>query len=356
VSFERPTLLALATRIRADFVSRLTDGATVLSKSIVNVLAIVIAGAVHLLYGLLDFIFRQLFPDTSEAASLIRQAGLFGVTKNPAGYAKATVSVTGTGTIEADTILARAADGAEYGVDEEVTISGSGSISVTALLAGSDSTLLADQELQFESPISGVDSMATVTASTEDGTEEETIEELRTRFLERLAEPPMGGTDADYIAWSKRIAGVTRVWPVPRGLGPGTVLVRFVRDNDGSGAAIIPSAGEVSAVQDYLDEKAPAHATVTVSPPVGFAQDFEFGSITPDNSTVRAAVEAELADLLHREAGFDSETGDPLTIPISQIRAAITNAGATDYDLLAPISDVEPAAGHIPYLGSVTWP
>jgi uncharacterized phage protein gp47/JayE len=349
MSFERPTLPALVTRIEADFVSRLSLVGAVLRRAIVAVLSRVVAGAAHMLHGHLEYLSKQLFADQSDEAYLIRQAGMFGITKNEATFATATVGVTGTNgsIIPAGTVLLRS-DGAEYTTDADVTIaSGVGTLAVTASLAGSDGTLTAGVSLSFESPVPGVDSTGTVAASTADGNDEEATEELRARFLEYLRDPPQGGAEADYMAWAKEVTGVTRAWVYPQANGAGTVVIRFVRDNDAG--SIIPSGGEVTAVQTYIDALRPVTATVSVVAPVADTLDFDI-TLTPNTADTRAAVEAELADLLAREA----EPGG--TLLLSQIQVAIgTAAGVTDFTLNDPTTDVTSATGHIPVFGTVVF-
>ena len=50
----------------------------------------------------------------------------------------------------------------------------------------------------------------------------------------------MGDND-DYVAWATEVPGVTRAWCSPNGMGAGTVVVRFVRDDDDDP---IPDSGE----------------------------------------------------------------------------------------------------------------
>jgi uncharacterized phage protein gp47/JayE len=145
---------------------------------------------------------------------------------------------------------------------------------------------------------------------------------------------------------------VTRVWVYPHEDGLGTVVVRFVRDNDAG--SIIPAAGEVSDVQDALDAERPVTAEVTVEAPTSSALDFTI-AVEPDTAEVRAAVEAELTDLLFREA----EPGDGAgrgTILLSQIHTAIGTAeGVEDYTLTVPAANVVPTLGQLKILGTVTW-
>jgi uncharacterized phage protein gp47/JayE len=65
---------------------------------------------------------------------------------------------------------------------------------------------------------------------------------------------------------------------------------------------------------------------------------------------VQAAVAAELADLLRREA----EPGG--TILVSHLREAISIAvGETNHVLSSPAADVTHATGQIATLGTITW-
>jgi uncharacterized phage protein gp47/JayE len=348
-AFVRPTLQELVTRIATDLRSRLEISGALLRRSMAMILARVIAGAAHMLHGHLDFLARQLFADQSEAAYLKRQASLFGITRTAATFATAAAGVTGTDGSEVPegTLLVDAA-GNEYETVGDVTIaSGVGTLAVRSMLAGADYSLTEAQELTFQSPIDGVDAVATVDSDPVDGTDEETDDALRTRLLERMADPPMGGSDPDYIAWAKEVAGVTRVWVTDLELGAGTVVVRFVRDND-SGSNI-PSGGEVTEVQTYLDTKRPAHATVTVVAPTDAPTAFTI-AVEPDTTAVRDAVQAELEDLYSREA----EPG--ATMLISAIRTAIGIApGLTDYTLTVPSADVTHTTNQLPSVGAITW-
>ena len=57
------------------------------------------------------------------------------------------------------------------------------------------------------------------------------------------ADPPVApwGDNDDYVAWATEVPGVTRAWCSPNGMGAGTVVVRFVRDDDDDP---IPDSGE----------------------------------------------------------------------------------------------------------------
>lgn len=348
MAFQRPSLAALVTRIQQDFVSRLQLVGALLRRAVVYVMARVWAGAAHMMHGHIEYVQRQIFADSCDDENLVRMASLRGLFKTDPEFAHASVDFTGTNglTIPAGTVLLRS-DGAEYTTDADATIAGGvATANVTASLAGSDPTLTAGVVLNFESPIPGVGSTATVNTSLADGSDLEETEAFRVRFLALLRESTHGGNDADYVAWAKLVSGVTRVWPVPLGLGPGTVVVRFVRDND---ADFIPDAGEVAAVQAKIDSLRPAHATVTVVAPVAVVLNFTV-TIIPNTAATRAAVNAELADLLTRVA----KPGG--TILLSDIETAVRTAtGVTDRVVSLPAADVTHTANQIAKMGTVTF-
>ncbi|KAL6953375.1 hypothetical protein U1Q18_052069 [Sarracenia purpurea var. burkii] len=70
--------------------------APILPASVLSVLARVFAGAAHLHWGFLEWIARQVFPDTAEAEYLERWAAVYGIYRTPATYASAEVQVSGT--------------------------------------------------------------------------------------------------------------------------------------------------------------------------------------------------------------------------------------------------------------------
>lgn len=349
--FERPTLTQLVDRTQQDVVSRLELGGAVLRRAIVRVFTRALAGAVHMLHGRLEYLSRQVFPWMVESEHLTRWADLYGIARKAADYAQGTVIFTGSdgSVMDAGAVLVRA-DGQRYAVDADATISsGEATAAVTALAAGSDGTLIAGEPLSLESPIAGVSSSAEVDESTIDGTDQESDAELLSRLRARLADPPQGGAETDYTAWALEVEGVTRAWVYPLELGAGTVVVRFVRDNDGTGSAIIPSAGEVTAVQEHIDEVRPVTADVTVVAPTAVTRNFTI-SITPDTADTREAVEAELEDMLRRTV----EPGG--TLLFSQVEVAVGTAdGITDFTVTSPAADVNYSTGELPVMGTVTW-
>lgn len=348
MAFNRPILTELVSRIIAGIRSRLTLDE--MRRSDAEVYGRELAGASHALHGHIDFIAQQILPDTAEAEFLDRLASLWlDQARKTAAAAVGSVALSGvSGTLcPAGTVLVRA-DGAEYTTAADVSIAaGVATVAVTASIAGVAGNDLAGTILTFATPIAGINSSATVTAGAlTGGADIESDASLAARISARIKEPPHGGASFDYTTWALEVAGVTRAWVYPQELGLGTVTVRFVRDDD---ASLIPDAGEVAAVQAYIDARRPVTAQLTVVAPVAVPLDFTL-AVTPNTAAVKAAVQAELTDLLRREAVPGG------TILLSHIREAISiAAGETNYTMTVPAADVTHTTGQMATMGTITW-
>lgn len=360
--FAVPSLGDLIARAREDFRARLEllPGASpTLRRSLALIASTVWAGVGHLFHGHLGWLSKQLFSKEGEREFLVLRAAPYGLTPNPATYATGSATATGSnGSVIAINTVLKRSDGVRYRVTSEQTIaSGTATLPLEALVAGASGNAAASTVLTFESPVGGVNSTATVTSGgLVNGVDEESTDAFRTRFAGHLQRPPEGGADHDYVAWALEVTGVTRVWVYRHELGLGTVVVRFVRDGDGAGSAILPDAGEVTAVQTKLDAKRPVAAEVTAAAPTALTVTYTFTGLTPNNATTQAKVTAALAELheTYAEAGDGAGRG---TLLISKIRNAIGDAeGVTDYVLSSPSANVVPALGQLPILGTVTFP
>jgi uncharacterized phage protein gp47/JayE len=353
----RPSLSTLIERAIADIDSRLPGADARVRRSNLNVLARVNAGAAHGLYGYLAWLARQILPDTADAEILDRHAAIWLPSgRLPAAYATGSITLSGTpGTLIPPWTVFKRADGAAFFTDVEARIGvapPSVTLAVTAELAGPDGNTEAGRTLTLDAPRIGLAAQATVDADgIGGGAAIESDDCLRTRLIARIQNPPMGGSAADYVTWGLEVPGVTRVWVYPLAQGAGTVVVRFVRDND---ADRIPDAGEVAAVQAHINAARPVTADVWVVAPVPFPVDFII-HLVPNTPSVRAAVEAELRDLLRREAEPEGGNHEG-RILISHVREAISlAAGEIDHTLVSPLENIAPPLGQIAVFGSITW-
>lgn len=352
--FQRPTLQELIERVSTDIASRLPGvSKTLLRNSLAGVFARAEAGAVHSLYGYLDFIARQAIPDTAEDEYLIRWARIWlPAGRKPATYAQGVSAVQVTGsvgsTLPAGTYLVRS-DGAQLYTEADVVLSGStGLASVVADQPGVSGNTPAGTSLSLLVPVSGFQSSALVVApGIGGGVDIESLDSLRARLIRRIQQPPQGGSQADYETWALEVPGVTRAWVYPNTpeLGAVTVIVA----SDDAANAPIPDAATVEAARQYIEQRRPVTAEVYVSAPTILEQDIS-AQLRPNTLQTQAAALAELQDLFLR----DSSPGG--TIPISKIREAISiAAGVEDSAVLSPAGNVVTGPGQIPVLGDVTW-
>lgn len=352
--FERPSLAALIDRVRGDIRGRLELEGSLVRRAMADVIAAVFAGAVHTLYGYLDWVTKQMFGDTAERTQLLRKAAMYGIYPTASTFATGNVTATGTNgtSIPTGTILKLDTITSYRVTTGQVIASGTATLPVVALLAGITANIPASTPVTFESPIANVDSSALVaTGGIAGGVDEEGTEEVRARYLLRLREAPTGGSDQDWIGWALAVPGVTRAWVYRHELGLGTLVLRFVRDGE---VPIIPDAGEVAAMQAALDAQRPTTSEPTAAAPTSLAVAFTI-HIVPDNADTRAAVTAELVDLMNRVA----EPGDGVgrgTVLLSAIRTAIGTAeDVTDYTVTVPSGNVVPGVGQLPTVGVITW-
>ena len=297
---------------------------------------------------------------------------------NPGTAATGSVVFTGTPTtsIPAGTEIERD-DGTTYTTDAIATIGGGGdvTVAVTATEPGEGANVEDDdEELSLVNPIAGVSSTVTISPglAPSGGLDEESLESLRARTLDRIRDTPQGGAAADYVERVKGAPGVSedvsRVWVGQEG-GPGSVTVWFALE--GTGTDVIPTSGDVTVVGNYLDELdddahsvwRPVTANVSVGAPVAYEVDFTIG-LSPYNATTAALVEAELEAMFAAEATVKRTGFASPVIRNAKVHEAIARSmtqGVAFYTLDSVDggsgdADIEPAdVGDLPVLGSITW-
>lgn len=350
MSFARPSLSTLLSRVAADLQSALPGTNPFLRRSLITIIGKMVAGAVHGLYGFQQWIARQILMDTCDAEVLARWGGILGVPQKAASAATGDVVFIGTSdkVVPTGTALTRS-DGWTFTTTADGTVvNGTVTVPVVASTAGAAGDCAPGMALACVSPIAGVNSSATVdTAGIGDGADAETTDAWRLRVLARMQKPPRAGTSPDYVEWALAVPGVTRAWSYPQELGAGTVTVRCMTDDAADGP--FPDASTITALQAQLDAVAPVGCTPSAYAPIAAPLNPEI-HIVPDTTVLRASVTAALADLLLREAIPGG------TIPLTHFADAIGDVvGITDYTLTSPSAAVVEPAGSMTTLGTITW-
>lgn len=349
MTFARPTLSQLVARLKDDVDARLPGADSRLSRSALGVLATTAAGAAHGLYGYLEYLADEVLPDTATEY-LDRHASIWGIVRKGATLASGTATATGVnGSVIPQGAVLQRPGGLEYAVQEAATVAGGvATLTLAAKTPGVASVAEAGSKLTFVSPIAGVAAVALVDEEgLRGGAAEESDDLLRERLLARIRQRPEGGALHDYVRWATDVPEVTRAWPLPGWMGAGTVGLAIMMDGR---VDPIPLEADVEAVQAYVEALAPVTADLVVFAPTPSPINFEITGLSPNNASVRAAVIAEIQDLLFREARPGG------TILISHVRAAISQAaGEYDHVLVTPAANVVHDPNELAVLGTFDW-
>ena len=285
--------------------SALNASVATLGNSFLRVISDAQSGLAHMTLRYLDWITKQLMPDTAETIWLDRHAQIWLSTASGARGRKAATYSTGpiivTGTqgvvVPAASQLTGSSGLVTYETLENVTIAAGGSqVDVRALDAGTVGNLTQGEILTFLTDHTDVDGSATAAVDFSGGTDTETDDELRMRVLERIQQPPAGGDAEDWVHWMLEFPGVTRAWSYPLEMGIGTVVGRFMMDDLRASNAGIPTAEDVLAVSTWMDTVRPVAVKDTfIVAPIPFPINLSLSNITPDSSSMRAAVEVRVA-------------------------------------------------------------
>lgn len=381
--FTIPELAEIVERVADDVKSHVPGSDARLRRRISRAVAVALSGVSYLLHKFAFNIARETLVDCASEVGVERWQGMFGLPDVQPVRSTGPVLFTGIDStvIVGGTELVRG-DEVEYTTDSDGTIgdsvSGEISIPVTATVAGIDGDALAGVSLTLVEPIAGVDSEATVdTGDIDGGVSEETVELRRIRVLERMADPPQGGSNPDYTAWvQEAVGGVRAVYVSANEPSVGHVTIRFILEPlDGDPANAIPSTaqaqdaldfivGTATATPPYSDAAAPVpiagdanfRAAVRTAPTHLDAQaiTFQITNLDPDTATIRTAVEDALKALL-------LQRGEPGgTIKLSQFIGAIDAAPGEESHELTLINGISPAdvvigADSFPTLGTVSY-
>lgn len=352
--FPRPTLQSLQRRVVSD-VAASTGRGPLLSRSVLYQLSQAVAGAAHSLFGFIDWVFRQTFPDTAEAENLDRWADTYGTPRLPATFAAGSVEFTGnTGVIVRSGTRVVRADGALFELaEDQAVVNGSVAVPASALEAGLAGNCEAGEVLQLVSPVEGLVNSAIVGgAGIGGGADVEADEALRVRVIRRLRNPGQGGNAADYERWALEVPGVTRAFVHPVLNGLGTVGVSVMRDGDDDP---FPVGAALAAVQAYIDLRRPVGMVgVEVFAPTPLPVDLEI-RLEPDTIQLRELATAALGTLFIREGGPVPRQVETF-LPLSRISESISSvAGERSHQVLSPTAPPSVGPRGLLTLGVITW-
>ena len=372
--YSRPTLSDLRTMVAQDIQAELPGTDPLLRHSSLGIMGRVLAGLVNLFYGFLDWIAKQAVPFTATDEYLEGWAALKGVFREAATQASGTIVFSGS--VGADPIAAGATLTRSDGVGAIVTVGGTvgsgGTVTVTAEINADPSGLTgafgncpAGTQFTLGSAIAGISSIGTAASAFTGGADLEGNDSLRSRMLLAYQTTPQGGAQTDYVEWAREVPGVTRAWCTPNGMGPGTVVLRFMMDVSEAASGGFPqgtngvaagetrdvaATGDQLAVANYIFPKQPVTALVYAVAPVANVVNFDISGLTGASAALQAAIAAAIT-------GVFEQYGEPGgTVDVSYIESAIAAiAGTAGFVITSPAVNIVSPTGELPVLGTVTY-
>lgn len=298
-----PSLRQVRIMVRDDITAALR-GAALIGNSVLRVIADVNAGLSHLVLRYIDWLARQLLPDSAEEEWLDRHGNIWLTNSDGSKGRKAPVFAQGTVTLTGDNgtvippFISMSYGDASFQTTEQVTLGLTPvSVAAIALTEGIIGNVDNGQTMTITNAPVGLDSSATVVLM-DGGVDRESNDELRMRVLQRIQNPPMGGDKADYERWALACPGVTRAWAYPLEMGIGTITVRFLMDNLRASNHGIPGQADVQMVSDYIDTVRPvAVKDFFVVAPIPRFYDVTIMSLSDDTQETRATIEAAIKDM-----------------------------------------------------------
>jgi uncharacterized phage protein gp47/JayE len=356
-----PTLKSVRELTRDYTLSQLGAKAMI-PNSVLRIMSDAMSGLAHLTLLYIDWLAKQLLPDTAEQEWLDRHGIIW--LKNADGskgrkvatYANGAIHFNGDfGVVVPSGTVLTGPNGIEYQTVQEVTLGNAGaSAPAVALTSGEVGNLPAGTALGFSNPLiapapAGVIETAECDGDMAGGVDTENDDLLRERVLFRIQKPPMGGDKDDYEAWTMSIPGVTRAWCAPTEMGPGTVTVRFMMDEVRDYNNGFPLASDCTLVKAYLDTVRPvAVKDLFVVSPIPMPVDMLITKLFPNTTAQINAIEASCIERFRLKAAPGQ------IFYRAWVDEAISDANPDYYDLVLEDA-VPPDNGSLPVLGTINY-
>lgn len=156
------------------------------------------------------------------------------------------LTIYGNGVIEKGDFF-QTESGIQFESLETKTIVGIGTIQISSVIGGLSENVLPEQITEIPVSLMGINKVSNE-KSTTDGYDEESDDELRRRYLERIRTPATSGNVFHYRNWAKEVSGVGSVKVISLWNGDNTVKIIIIDSNKQPAS---PSL--VENVQNYID-------------------------------------------------------------------------------------------------------
>jgi uncharacterized phage protein gp47/JayE len=361
MAYTPPTIAAIKAQIITDIEGAIGQSVPILPKAFVRVLAAALAGALSLLYRFGAWIYRQIFPQTADGDALILIGGQYGLTITAAVNAILTATATGVDEtiIPAGTIW-YIGDLAYSQISAAEIASGTATITIECLTAGDAGNLDIGDILSLSSPIAGVDGTAVIASIVTSGEDQEATDDFRTRVMERIQRQPQGGSIADYVSWTREVAGIVKAFAFRT--APGEVTVYPLQAITGSDRVPIPA--KITEVQTYVSDpiRRPLCADVLAAAMDELSVDITITGLLPNETDIKTIIEDAIEEYLY--AAYPKQYPDEVdptdVVSIAAIWSIIDTAGANAISVTmtigsTPYTSYPLGDDEIAVLGVLTW-
>lgn len=340
MSYEAPSFAEISRAIRASIKAELPQTEPAIYPNNLYVVCKALVPMFRGLFQRLVWLSKQAHVSTADREALEGFGADRGITPNPATLASGTVTaVTTIGTeIPAGTRLLRADDAVFLTLADVTATEATTTLEVAAEEVGKAGNTAADVTLTIETPIAGVGAVTVDADGLAGGANLENTASFRARILNRLRNPPHGGSPSEYQEWALQKPGVTDVFVRRATPAAGYVTIVFLMYDvyeDG-----IPLQIDIDDLKTRLEELAPSNAAIVTQAPVAVPINVTIADLVPDNETVQEAILDELKSMFRRRSEPGSAAA-PFAFSRSWIDEAISAAqGETSHRLTAPADDV----------------
>lgn len=212
------------------------------------------------IYTKLEAILLNGFASTAKGEYLDKKVAEQGIVRKAATCSSGSVEISGSvGSVikSGDKV---ASDTLVFTITQIKTIgqSGTETVPIVCDTPGKQGNVPIGAINRFPVTISGLTSVIN-TAAISGGFDEESDDELRERYFEKVSLPATSGSKYHYVMWAKEVEGVGDAKCIPLWNGAGTVKVIIINaDRQAADQALI------SAVASHIEEERPIGALVTV--------------------------------------------------------------------------------------------
>jgi uncharacterized phage protein gp47/JayE len=257
---------------------------------------------------------QQYSPLTAEEDKALELAEQYGVLQRTGASATGTATARCTGTvIIPDGFLCTAPNGEKFSATGPISITTSGTITLTAVNAGTAGNLSASTTLTWDSASIGFLQRTLVTGGTAGGTEDDTWEEVRARLLLKLKAPQVGTNWAQLREWAlESTSSVSRAFVYPAVRGPGTIDIAVIGEDN----AVLSDA-TCAIVEDYVAGEASDHADISVTSYVAEAVDVVIALRLPDSTSATGGGWTDAVPWPTQTTRITAEAGAVLTTSLA---------------------------------------